>query len=535
MHSKESEPVLMGGKWRPADEVDTFSVVNPRTKETLDRIYPVSSMKDVETALMAAREVSRELVLLPPETIADFLECYADLIEKKREILVDAAFEETALAKRPRLNDVEIPRTTDQLRQAARAARARSWKLPVIDTKLNIRSYYAPLGGAVVIFGPSNFPFAFNGISGGDFAAAVAAGNPVVVKAHPFHPETTRLLAEEALKALQETKLPLSTVQLLYGTKYEDGEKMVSHPLVGAVAYTGSKRAGLRLKAAADRAGKPIYLELGSLNPVVILPGSLKERASGIFIEFITAFLAGTGQFCTNPGFVIMIRGRETDGFLLKVKERLETEPVGTLLGEGVEKSLVSSVEALQAAGAEVLTGGSPGGGEGYCYHNTLLKIDGESFLKNPQAFQMEAFGNAGLFVVAENGDEICRILESFEGNLVGCIYSHTKGEDDELYDKIAPVLRLKVGRLTNEKMPPGVALSPAMNHGGPYPATGHPGFTAVGIPASMLRFAMLQCFDNVREDKLPLELRDKNPTGEVWRNIDGRWTQDDIIRKGLS
>jgi 2,5-dioxopentanoate dehydrogenase len=531
MHSKV-KPVLIGGEWRPADAVETFCAVNPRTKSIIDTAFPVSSMKDIEAALKAARSASRELMQISPEKIGSFLVCYADFIEKRRDDLVDTAYEETALPKSPRLNDIEIPRTTEQLRKAAEAVKERSWTMPTIDTELNIRSMFGPLGGPVVVFGPNNFPFAFNGISGGDFATAVAAGNPVIVKAHPHHPSTTGLLAEEAFKALKEVGLPLSTVQLLYGTRYEDGEKMVSHPLVGATAYTGSQKAGLRLKAAADRAGKPVYLEMGSINPVIILPGAVKEREKFIVTEFVVSLLSGTGQFCTNPGFVIMIKGEETEHFLKMVKERLEAEPVGTLLGEAVEKNLISSIEALKSSGARVVTGGSAGGGEGYCFQNTLLRVDGRRFLENSEALQQEAFGNASLFVIAENLDEVLRIIETLEGNLVGSIYTADKDEDDELYDRIAPALRPMVGRLANNKMPPGVAVSIAMNHGGPFPASGHPGFTAVGIPASMLRFGMLQCFDNVRGQRLPLELRDKNPTGRLWRNIDGKWTTGDVTKK---
>ena len=237
----------------------------------------------------------------------------------------------------------------------------------------------------------------------------------------------------------------------------------------------------------------------------------------------------GAGQFCTNPGLVVMIKNEESEKFVKEVKKQLEDKPMGTLLSEAVERNLVLSIEALKAAGAERVTGGAKVSGKGYCFQNTLFRISGQKFLKNQKTFQQEAFGNATLFVLAENSEEILKIIRSFEGNLTGSICSHRHGKDDEIYDKIAPILRRKVGRLLNDKMPTGVAVSPAMNHGGPYPATGHPGFTSVGIPASMLRFAMLQSYDNVREKRLPLELQDKNPTGKLWRKIDGEWTQRDV------
>jgi NADP-dependent aldehyde dehydrogenase len=187
---------------------------------------------------------------------------------------------------------------------------------PTIDTQTNIRSMYAALEGGVVVFGPNNFPFAFGSISGGDFAAAVAAGNPVIAKANSSHPGTTRLFAEEALEAVKNLGLPNSMVQLIYRTHHDVGERLVSHPLVGATGYTGSRVAGLVLKNAADRAGKPIYLELSSVNPVVILPGALQERGAEIAEEFVSSCLLGTGQFCTNPGLMILQKDTDTDLFI---------------------------------------------------------------------------------------------------------------------------------------------------------------------------------------------------------------------------
>jgi NADP-dependent aldehyde dehydrogenase len=157
------------------------------------------------------------------------------------------------------------------------------------------------------------------------------------------------------------------------------------------------------------------------------------------------------------------------------------------------------------------------------------LSIPGRQFLDKPDVFQTEAFGNASLLVIAENAAQAGRIVGALEGNLTGCIYSDRGDNDDVLYDQLAARLRLKVGRLLNDKMPTGVAVSPAMNHGGPYPATGHPGFTAVGIPAALARFTALQCYDNVRPHRLPAALQDKNPTGSMWRLIDGDWTQADV------
>ena len=176
-----------------------------------------------------------------------------------------------------------------------------------------------------------------------------------------------------------------------------------------------------------------------------------------------------------------------------------------------------------------MLAGGSAGGGKGYSFANTLLRASGAEFLANPGRLQTEAFGNVALLVVAKDVDEAARVVDHLEGSLTGCFYTHSGGEDDRAYRQLAPRLRPRVGRLLADKMPTGVAVSPAMNHGGPYPATGHPGFTAVGIPAALRRFAALECYDNVRQERLPAVLRDKNPTGKTWRLVDGAWTQADV------
>ncbi len=517
--------VLIDGTWTDSQGKETFQAINPQTGQPLPGAYPISPWSEVERALQAASEAAWRVRGWAGERFAAFLEAFASRLEQRAEELVAIAHAETALAADPRLKSVELPRTVNQLRQAAAAARDGSWAQATIDTKANIRSMFAPIG-PVVVFGPNNFPFAFNGAAGGDFAAAVAAGNPVIAKGHTSHPGTSRLLVEESHQAALETDMPPGFVQLIYRTSHTDGERLVSHPLIGATGYTGSRQAGLRLKEAADRAGKPIYLELSSINPVFMLPGAITERSADLVQEFATSCLMGIGQFCTNPGLVVLVAGPATEAFIAAVQERFVQAPGGTLLGEGVRRNLVDSVRAIVAAGAKVLAGGQPESGAAIRCQNTLLRVDGRTFLANAEALQTEAFGNESLFVVAQDAEQLLQIAGKLEGNLTGCIYSHRGGEDDALYDRLAPVLRAKVGRLLNDKMPTGVAVSPAMNHGGPFPATGHPGFTAVGIPASIHRFAGLECYDNLRPHRLPPALRDANPTGRMWRLVDGTWTQ---------
>jgi len=258
------------------------------------------------------------------------------------------------------------------------------------------------------------------------------------------------------------------------------------------------------------------------------LPVALAERGAKIAEELTGSCLMASGQFCTSPGLVILFSGDASEQFIAGVKAKLESTPPGTLLSSGVAKNLAGSVKTLQTAGAELVTGGAPLAGNKFA--NTLLRVSGAQFLASPEKLQTEAFGNASLVVLARDENEAEKIIALLEGNLTGGFYSDASGADDALYAKLAPLLRARVGRLLNDKMPTGVAVSPAMNHGGPFPATGHSGFTAVGIPASLRRFAMLQCFDNVRPARLPAALQNKNPNGTVWRLIDGNWSLADVI-----
>ena len=345
------ERILIAGGWRDSHAAGSFRAENPATRQPLDEEYPISSWADIDTALDAAARAATELRHTSRERIATFLDRYAALVEERRDALVALAHAETALPVKPRLADVELPRTTSQLRQAAQAARDGSWMLPTIDTKLNIRSCHAPLG-PVWVFGPNNFPFAFNSVAGGDFAAAIATGNPVIAKANTSHPGTTRMLAVAADEAAREAGLPIASVQLLYRTSHDDGRRAVADPRTGATGYTGSREAGLALEGAADRAGKPIYLELSSVNPVVILPGAIESRGEAIAGEFCTSCLMGTGQFCTNPGLVILLAGTSTEAFIRAIAEKFMATTPGTLLSKGVATALKANLEKLVGGGA---------------------------------------------------------------------------------------------------------------------------------------------------------------------------------------
>ncbi|HUO09702.1 MAG TPA: aldehyde dehydrogenase family protein [Phycisphaerae bacterium] len=524
---RSAHPVLIAGEWRASAQIAIFQSRDPRAGHLLPDVYPVSGWDDIEAALASASRAAVVLRGLPnaENVIAAFLEGYAKRIEEEAERITAAAAAETALPLTPRLKDVELPRTTGQLRQAAHAAREGSWLRPTIDTQTGIRSCLAPIG-PVWVLGPNNFPLAFNGIAGGDFAAAIAAGNPVIAKAHPLHPSTSRLLAELANEAAAAAGLPPGTIQMVYDMRPEDGFRMIADARLKAVGFTGSRSAGLKLKNAADAAGKKFFGEMSSINPVVILPGALAESLDAIVTQLTSSILAATGQMCTKPGLVCLLKGEDTEHFIGKVSLQFKTMPPGVLFSETERLSLLRVVDLLHQGGAELLTGGGNIPGVAISAQNSLLRVSAAQFLRNTALFQTEAFGNASLIVVADSLAELRNVLAALHGSLTGSIYSSKSDADDAAYEELAADLRPRVGRFLNDKMPTGVAVTAAMNHGGPFPATSEPHFTSVGLPAAILRFTQLECFDNVREQRLPLCLRRENPTGKMWRLIDGCWTQ---------
>lgn len=522
-------PILLDGYWRPSRAVGSFTAFDPSTGHALPGRFPVSSFRDAEIAVVAGRKAALDLAGIAPSVVAGFLDAYARKILEKSETLIAAAHAETALPVEPRLRSSELPRAANQLHQAAEAVRDGSWRQAAIDTKLNIRSIREPLGGPVVVFGPNNFPFAFNAAAGGDFAAALAAGNPVIAKGHPAHPRTTRLFAEIAREALEETGMPPASVQLLYHLKRSDGLRLAAHPGIGATAFTGSRRSGLALKKAAEAAGRPIYLEMSSLNPLFLLPGAVRERGPALAAELFASCGLGAGQFCTKPGMAVLLGDDPGRAFADAAKACFQSPPSGFLFSRAAMRSVQHAVDNIRACGAKALTGGKPVPGPGFRFENTLFSISGKRFLKNASGLQREAFATVSLLVLAESADVMLKIAEILEGNLaIGISAKEDDPGDREMAGRLSPIIRPKSGRILHDKMPTGLAVVPAMVHGGPYPATGHPGFTSVGIPASLLRFTAPRCYDNVRQDGLPAALRDPNPTGSMWRLIDGRWTRED-------
>lgn len=521
-------PLLIAGHWQAAqDSTGSFRAFDPASGDAIGPAFPRSGAADVEQALAAASAAAPQLATAAPERIAAFLDAYATALEVDADTLVQLAHAETGLPATPRLRGNELPRTCNQLRQAANAVRNRSWTQPVIDTAAGLRAHHAPLGKPVLVFGPNNFPFAFNAVSGGDFAAAIAARNPVIAKAHPAHPATSQRLAEHAQRAAEASGLPAATVQLLYDVEPALGLRLAGDARLGAVAFTGSRAGGLALKQAADAAGIPFFGELSSLNPVFLLPGALAERGPALAEEFSGSCLLGSGQFCTNPGLLIVPEGAVGDAFVADVQARFAATAPLLLLSQGVLASLRQAIAALRGAGAQLLCGGEAGD-TGFRHAPTLLTVAAQDFLANPQGFQHEAFGPCSLLVRVADVAQMQALASTLEGQLTGTLYRAADGSDDVAWQSLGATLRTRVGRLIVNRMPTGVLVSPAQQHGGPFPASTQPGFTAVGLPAAILRFTALQAYDNVPNALLPPELRDRNPGG-LLRCIDQQWTTADI------
>ncbi|NCY02255.1 MAG: aldehyde dehydrogenase family protein [Planctomycetia bacterium] len=363
-----TEPVLVAGRWRPARVAGTFRAVDPATGRDRPECWPVSAWSDVAEALDAAVAAAAVLQATPAGRIARFLEGYADRLAARGAELVAVAHAESGLDERPRLLDVELPRTLDQLRQAAAAAREGTWRMGMIDSRRNIRSAAFGLG-PVVVFPPANFPLAYGAVSGGDFASAIAAGNPVIAKAHPGNPGVSALAAREAFAAVVEAGLPPATVQLLHGIATEDGPRLVADPRVGGTGFTGGQDAGRTLFAAAAAAGRVMWVEMGSINPVVLLPAALAERAEAIADELTASVTGSAGQFCTKPGLVFLVDDAAAAAFTRAVAVRFAAIGPQVLLGRVGRDRFVAALSRTHRGGRRRRSGvpwpDAPGGGGG--------------------------------------------------------------------------------------------------------------------------------------------------------------------------
>jgi 2,5-dioxopentanoate dehydrogenase len=464
--------------------------VNPASGEVYGAEFARASRAELEAMADTAFDAIDALADAPGAVLAGFLEDYAARLESDREGIARLAHEETALPFAPRLSEVEFNRTSFQLREAARCLRDESWREVAVDATHKLRSTLVPLGGAVVCIGPSNFPLAFNGVSGGDFAAAIAARNPVIAKAHPGHPNTTARLFAHCCAARDAAKLPSSAVQLFFDCAPDDGEALLAHAGVAALGFTGSRAAGLRLKSACDRVGKPASCEMAGVNPVFVASHAAGARAEAIADAWTASVVLGGGQFCTKPG-VIFVAGEAAARVAARADEVLRAAAPAVLLTESVRVHLAQSIDALRAAGARIACGGraqTPG----FRFEPTLAVADASLVRGARAAFMQEAFGPLGTVVAVEGDAQLVDFARALDGQLASTVVADAA--DDAVRATLFGVLRFKVGRLLTETMPTGVAVSPAMVHGGPFPATGDARFTAVGFPAAARRFSKALC-----------------------------------------
>ncbi|MCC7193240.1 MAG: aldehyde dehydrogenase (NADP(+)) [Phycisphaeraceae bacterium] len=521
---------LIDGQWVGSDP-KTTRAVNPATGAVLEPGFHAATADEIEQAFAAAMSAYAATRDLPATRWADLLDAIADQIMALGDQLLTTGQNETALP--PARLTGERARTTGQLKLFAALIRDGSWVDAVIDRadpnrqplpKPDVRRMNQSLG-PVVVFGASNFPFAF-GACGGDTASALAAGNPVLVKAHTGHPATNELFAAAVLAALRQTNLPTGLFSLLQGSGTKVGAAMVKHPAAMAVGFTGSKSGGCALfdLAAARPRPIPVYAEMGSLNPFVILPGALRERRDTIAEGLAGSITLGGGQFCTKPGLVFVLDGPDADAFVAKLTEKISAAPAFTLLNAGIQKSFHEMTGKFQqvdqvkvrVAGACTATAGATAS----LYEVTASRWISEATLRD------EAFGPASLVVRCENERQLLDAIELAGGNLTGSI--HTGSADDtELVRRIVRVFEQTVGRIVFNGYPTGVEVCHAMVHGGPYPATTTPGFTSVGTSA-IRRFVRPVAYQNTPDALLPAELRNANPRG-ILRLIDGKATRDSI------
>jgi NADP-dependent aldehyde dehydrogenase len=514
----------INGRWDAAGG-ETFAAENPATGESLAPRFAEATSGDVDAALLAAREAFLALPQREPRWPADLLEAISSRIEALGDELLERGELETALP-RARLTS-ERSRTCGQLRMFAEIAREGSWVEAVIDLgnpsrqplpKPDLRRMLVPRG-PVVVFGASNFPFAF-GVSGGDTASALAGGNPVIVKGHPSHPGTSELFTAAIAAAIDECKLPAGLFALLQGKRHELSAWLVQHPETQAVGFTGSHRAGRALFDLASRRATPIpvYAEMGSVNPVVILPAAVRERAEKIAQELSASLLLGGGQFCTKPGIVLVVSDHERRLIDALVRE-VQAAPTVTMLNRTLRDTFAERAASIShASGVRTIVSGKPSGHA--AMSPALFETSAEAFLHEPRLHE-EAFGPGGVVVQCHSAEDALECVETLGGNLTGTVHVGS-GEDPSVAARVVRLLENAVGRVIVNGYPTGVEVGRAIVHGGPYPATTDPGTTSVGS-AAIRRFVRPVAYQNTPQQLLPVALRDHNPLGIV-RLVNGEW-----------
>lgn len=500
---------------------------DPAAGRDLEPAYAYGDASDVEAACAAAAAAFAGYRATTAERRAQFLEAIADNIEAVNDAVVERAVAESGLPQ-ARLTG-EVGRTTGQLRLFADVLREGSWNGARIDPALpdrtplprpDIRQRSIPLG-PVAVFGASNFPLAFS-VAGGDTASALAAGCPVIVKAHDAHPGTSEIVGRAVTDAVAACGLPAGTFSLLYGFGPELGVTLVTDPRVKAVGFTGSRSGGMALVAAA--AGRPepipVYAEMSSINPVFLLNGALTSRGADLGRAFVGSLTLGSGQYCTNPGLVIAVDGPGLDAFIDAARAAIAAAPATPMLTPGIADAFANGVTRLTGE-ADLIVRGQPSDSETTC-QAALFATDAASLLRS-ETLQAEVFGSSSLIVRCADAAEMRTIAQNIEGQLTASV--HADESDFDEARELLPLLELKAGRILFDGWPTGVEVCHAMVHGGPSPATSDSRTTSVGARA-IERFLRPVCYQNVPKSLLPSAIADGNPD-HLWRRIDGRLGRD--------
>src|SRR5438445_357546 len=480
---------------------ERFYATNPATGQPLQTGFSPATADEVERAVQIASEAFAVYGRTSGKQRGAFLRTIAAKIESLADELIGLAHQETALPK-PRLQ-AETVRTCLQLRLFAEIAEEGSWVGARIDRaeparkptpKPDIRSMLRPLG-PVAVFGASNFPLAFS-VAGGDTASALAAGNPVVVKAHPAHPGTSEMVGRAIAEATHKAGAPDGTFALLFDAGTEVGRALVQHPAIKAGGFTGSRAAGRALMDLAASRPQPIpfFAEMSSTNPVFILSRAMAERGEQIAAGLHGSVTLGAGQFCTKPGLVLVGTGPSSERFVSKLDELIAATPENALLTAGICKAYGTG---LEHSSTFERVARPPGSGTGFTASAALFETDIDSLTAEPELAD-ELFGPSTLIVRHNRHEQLLRFAEGLEGHLTAAI--HGTGEDLREAADLVAILEQKVGRIVFNGYPTGVEVSHAMVHGGPFPATSDARFTSVGTQ-SILRFARPVCFQNFPDE----------------------------------
>ena len=487
---------------------------NPASGETLEPAFAAGTAADISKACELAYAAFDQYRNISLEKRAVFLETIADEILALGDALVTRAMAESGLPEGRIIG--ERGRTMGQLKRFANVVRAGDWVGARIDPALpdrtpmpraDLRMRHIPLG-PTAIFGASNFPLAFS-VAGGDTASALAAGCPVIVKAHPAHPGTSELIGKAIIRAAKKCAMPNGVFSLIFDNGYERGAELVAHPKIKAVGFTGSRAGGLALmKIAANRAEPiPVYAEMSSINPVFLLPRALKKNASAIASGFAGSLAMGAGQFCTNPGLVIGLAGEDLNRFIEAASAAISELPAQTMLTEGIHAAYVKGVEGFSANEAVAQTAkGQTSDAPTQC-QATLFRTTAKEFLAD-DSLSAEVFGSTSLVVECGSVEELIAVAESLEGQLTATL--QLDDNDAELAKRLLPILERKAGRILCNGFPTGVEVCDAMVHGGPFPATSDSRTTSVGS-AAILRFLRPVCYQDMPSALLPDEIGDEN------------------------